>query len=407
MMLPRSIPTFLSAALLATLLSGCGSDDNNTDPPTPGTDPAPSAAPDLSPAPTPDPSPDPAPDNSMRTIEIDASAGGFRAPADDPKKKYTYFDLDTGAIIELTDAEAESNMDWDVAFKRTKPKINGGASGPGSAKGALADAQDEFYDTDGSPNASTFFSATPEFELASFEAVTTAEGLDFSADRKSPEIVNDGGEKSWFSYDHVTHSLSANPNAWNLVRGADGSSYAKMHVTEIVQADRAITVDMYIQGAGETAFDMNPTTFTATLGADGGAACYDFDTKAEVDCTTAAAEWDIQIEVAGRSWNIWTNGGLRGDGSKGGRFGTVSAETIGNYPDAESVPKFFADAPSGVLLDSPTRWYAYSLQGNHKLWPNYRVYVIDTGDNQFKVQILGYYDASGTSGFITLRYAGL
>ncbi|HID80986.1 MAG TPA: hypothetical protein EYP51_01200 [Thiotrichales bacterium] len=382
-------PNYLKLLFLSLIITGCGSGG--------GSDPAP------------DPDPDPDPD-SIKSLTIDATAGGFGAAPDDPKNKYTYINLDTGQVVELTDAEAETSLDWHLAFKRTKPKLNGGGSGPGTVKAALADAQDEYYEASGDPNASVFLNANADQELQSLKDVADDTGLDYVEDRKDPEIIGDGGTDSWWSYDPATHTISANPDAWNIVRGSKGKSFAKLHVTNIVQASRDITIEMNIQGDGETAFDMNPTIYTANIGATGGEKCYDFDTKAEVDCAANAADWDIQVEVTadGRSWNIWTNGGIRGDGSMGGRFGTVSSATIGNYPDATAVPKFFKDAPSGLLLDSKTRWYAYNLQGGHKIWPNYRVYVIDTGAKKYKAQVTSYYHPTdGTSGVISLRYKEL
>lgn len=411
MKLHTTVPLFLSAALLTALLSGCGSSGSDAPKDVLGdSGSTPEAGDNKSPGDTggstggsSEGSGD-AVAPSVRVVEFDATAGGFGANPDDPKNKYSYFNLDKGEVVELTDTEAEASTDWHIAFKRTKPKLNGGGFGPGDVKAAVADAQEDFYGADGKPDTSVFLNATADAEKASLEAVTSVDGLEFKADSKAPAIIGDGGDGSWFSYDPATHSISANPDAWNIVRGAAGDSYAKVHVTDIVQADQAITVEMFVQGKDETAFDTNPVSFTASLGADGGTACYDFDTKAEVDCSTAAADWDVQVEVAGRNWNIWTNGGIRGDGSQGGRFGTVGADTIATYPDAASVPAFFADAVSGVLLDRSTRWYAYSLQGNHKIWPNYRVYAIDTGTKKYKLQVLRYYNDAGTSGFITLRY---
>ncbi|HBS27529.1 MAG TPA: hypothetical protein DD827_10500 [Gammaproteobacteria bacterium] len=394
---------FISSALLV-VLQGCGGSG--------GTDPSPSnVAGDGGNQPNADGEQNTPEGNdagaAVKTIIIDATAGGLGASPDDPKNKYSYFNLDSGEVVELTDVAAESSTDWHIAFKRTKPKLNGGDSGPGDVKAAVADAQEDYYATDGKPDNSVFLNATAAQEKAALDAVTSVDGLEFKADSKSPEIIGDGGEKSWFSYDPQTHSISANPDAWNIVRGAAGESFAKLHVTNIAQTERGITIEMFIQATGETAFDTNPVSFTASLGADGGAACYDFDTKSEVDCSTAAADWDIQVEVAGRDWNVWTNGGTRGDGRKGGRFGTVSADSIASYPDAASVPAFFSDSPSGVLLDRKTRWYAYSLQNNHQIWPNYRVYAIDTGTKKYKLQVLKYYNDAGSSGHITLRYSAL
>ena len=117
-----------------------------------------------------EPTQNPPPDDSISKIELDATAGGISAKPDDPANKYTYFNLDTGKVVVLTDADADSSTDWHIAFKRTKGKLNGGASGPGEAKGADADSQDDFYNADGSPNESVFLNATGESEPAAFNS---------------------------------------------------------------------------------------------------------------------------------------------------------------------------------------------------------------------------------------------
>lgn len=339
-------------------------------------------------------------DNEM---SFDATAGGFGAPPSDPDNKFTYIDLGEREVVDLTDAEAASSQAWDIAFKRSDVRLNGGISGPGSVEGAVADAQEEFYNGDGSPNTSVFFSATPEGELQAFEDVTSASGLTFHEDTYAPAIVGDGTEDGWWLYDFMTHEVSANDDAWWIVRSAEDGldSYAKLRVSNIVQADRHITFEMYVQGDGDAGFPAMSTTpveYTAGLGADGGTACYDFDTASEVGCGTDG--WDFQVEVSadGRTWAIWTNGGITDDGDAAA-FGPID-DPDGYASDAD-VPHWSVDSAGGVFAESS--WYAYSLQGKHDLWPNYRVYVIDTSSAQYKLQILTYYDEAETSGMYTIR----
>lgn len=380
-----------SATLLASVLTACSTSDSSTN---------------NDPNPDPDSMPENQDESSVKSVVVNASAGGFGAAADDPTNKYTYFSFTAGEVVELTDDESESSSDWHIAFKRTKTKLNGGVSGPGGVSGTVGDLQSEYYDTEDEPISSVFLNVTTDDELASLEAVTSDSGLTYQQDENVPEIPGDGGEESWFSYDFSTHAITANTRAWNIVRGAAGDSFAQVRVTDIVQASRDITLEMYIQSSGETAFDINPTEWNANIGADGGSLCYDFDTAAEVVCADNEAIWDLQVEVTadGRTWNMWTNGGIKGEGTSGAKFGTVAPESIGNYASAAEVPGFFADAPSGVFLDS--NWYAYSLQGQHKIYPNYRVYIANTGSEKYKFQITSYYDATeGTSGVLSLRYA--
>lgn len=365
------------------------------------------AAPDPETAPD-EPSP-PEPANGFSLIELDATAGGFGAQPDDPANKYTYFNLHTGKVLELTDAEADNSTEWHIAFKRTKIKLNGGASGPGSVKGAVADRQEDFYLPDGSPNVPVFLAATAESELPAFERVTDSSALTFEEENREPAIAGDGSSAGWWLYNPQDHTITANSGAWWLIRSAKGDSYARMRVTHIAQADKEVTLELFVQGKDDDRFSATPVTWTAAIGAEGGSRCYDFDNASQVDCTgLGAGSWDIMVDISGRDWNIWTNGTVKGFG-KGGAFGKIDEADIGNYPGGtvtaggEDIAARYQADRSGLFNNNS--WYAYSLQGNSRLWPNYRVYAIDTGTAKYKLQIIGYYNAGGISGHITLRYA--
>jgi len=64
--------------------------------------------------------------NSAVAVLIDATAGGLGTNISDPANKYTYFNLDSGQIGTLSAAEASISSAWEIAFKRTSIKLNGG-----------------------------------------------------------------------------------------------------------------------------------------------------------------------------------------------------------------------------------------------------------------------------------------
>lgn len=347
---------------------------------------------------------------------IDATAGGFGAPPTDPKNKYTYFNLDSGAVVALTDAEATTSGDWHIAFKRSSIKLNGGVSGSGGVKGALADDQADLYNgSDTSPNVSVFLAATKDTEKEDFDAMTktNADALGYQADRNIPAITGTGGADSWWAYDPVTHATSANANNGWLVRSVEGNSYARLRATGLVKTatSRDVTLELFVQGVGQAAFSTTALTHTFNIPLAGGVKCYDFDAATEADCT--GATWDIKAEydAVARLYNLWTNGGVSTTtGGKGAAFGKIASTDIGGYVDGthdaggtDISGLYFSDKVGGVFVDKS--WYAYSLQNDHKLYPNYRVYAIDTGAAKYKLQILSYYDAGGASGWITLRHA--
>ena len=136
-----------------------------------------------------------------------------------------------------------------------------------------------------------------------------------------------------------------------------------------------------------------------------------FDTNSTVACSNA--DWDLKLEIAGYDWNLWTNNGISGEGDGGafGPFTTVEADgyTAGHITSGGTniANHYSTDISAGIFADN--LWYAYNLEGAHKLWPNYRTYVIDTDSSDenapvYKLQITDYYSNIGTSGHPSIRY---
>ena len=50
--------------------------------------------------------------SDLTEIVVDATAGGIGAVATNPANKHTYFNLDTGLVVGLTDTAAETSVDW-------------------------------------------------------------------------------------------------------------------------------------------------------------------------------------------------------------------------------------------------------------------------------------------------------
>lgn len=151
-----------------------------------------------------------------------------------------------------------------------------------------------------------------------------------------------------------------------------------------------------------------------------GESCYDFDSKAEVACSSDV--WDVKLEHNNRAYKykLWTNGGTSGNG-RGGALGLRDWQTLKTYQYASYDPKtkqdisryYQEDKPAGIFSDEP--WYAYGLKGKHQLYPNNRVYLITLDSSNhtttssvqapvYALQIIGFYDEKGTSGYPTIRY---
>jgi hypothetical protein len=354
--------------------------------------------------------------NETINLLIDASAGGVSAEPGDPANKYTYLDLSAGEVVDLTDEQAQDSTNWDIAFKRSTVILNGGVSGPGAVSGFFTGNNSEAYDSNGDAIFDWFAAATADSELEDFEIISSSDvPLDgegnpdasvFTSDVPSLVIVGDGTSEGWWLYDFQTHVVSANPDSWWIIRSDTGETYVKFHVTEIAYDITNqifdITIESVIQNAGETSFT-TPHTATFSIPEGGGSVYFDYETLAPVP---SSADWDLRVgyDPATRLFSMYTNGGLSGPGS-GGAF------PIGNEPDAytngadtSQIPFYFTDSAGGIFVDSI--WYAYNLTGNdHQLWPNYRVYLIQTEGEVYKFQILSYYHPQTTqSGWFAVRF---
>ena len=312
-------------------------------------------------------------------IEIDAS------DYDD----YVYYNLETLEKVEVSDPQ--SSEAWHAGFRRASIIFNGGDSGPGATQAAIAAIQSDFYSGEDAV-LSAFINADVNTELSVFEGVTSDEGLSYVSDENSGAISSD-----WYIYSGPpTHTVSANGDNWWIVRSSSGNSYAQFRVTDLTQNGFTIDdidIELYIQGSGDSVFSGTPVT--ANLDLTSGAICYDLDTEDEADCS--GVDWDLQFDPG---LEIYLNSGVVGGGA-GAAFGTLSDGDLTSFTSGATVPHWVVDEAVGIFSESP--WYAYNLEGNHKLWPNYRVYAVDTGTVKLKAQIVTYYNTDGDSGFLTLR----
>jgi hypothetical protein len=67
-------------------------------------------------------------DPSVFAGQIDATAGGSMMYDKNP---FVYLNLLTQQRVDITDVQARTSKDWDIAFKRWQIKLNSGDSGPG------------------------------------------------------------------------------------------------------------------------------------------------------------------------------------------------------------------------------------------------------------------------------------
>lgn len=311
------------------------------------------------------------PETEAGTITVDASQGWA----------YVAFDGDDATVVSV--ADASTSTEWDMAFNATSVMLNGGAAGPGGVVGYCV------CQNAGVPDV-LVMAMTPTTELEDFEVVTNAaprEGEDWVEEQFVAAL--DG----WYAYNPTTHVVSAAPGNVFAVRTASGDAFAKLRVIDIEDATQAhaglVTIEYAYQPAAGAAF---AAIDTVVLDASVGERLV-----LETGAVGTSGAWDLELE----GWTISLNGGNSGTGSAGAY---LTGESFDEITDAGAAPAgaFSTDSFAGVFGEHP--WYRYNLDGNHQIWPTYEVYLIDAGDAVYKVQLTGYYSATGDPRRITFRY---
>ena len=304
---------------------------------------------------------------------------------------FAYLSLEgEGAIV--TPADPSSSTDWHMAFRRFQVSLNGGVSGPGSVEG-------DNLENNANATAQMVLAFTKEDGVADFEAVTDADisGASFSFDALAP----DPGA-SWFRFDPVQQTLVANPAAAWKLRESSGRGFAVFRVVELTmdgQRPLGATVEYRRHGVGGSLGS------SATIAADFSRGPAFLSLSEGVAGSPAGCGWDISFAP---DLSI----GINAD-CTAGTFPLDPTEDFGRVSQADDAPEYagYLSTIGGafpVSVDDASGVYWYNLQENSRMWPTYNVFLVRTGGGEvYKVQITGYYNASGVSGHPTLKFKRL
>jgi len=154
-----------------------------------------------------------APGATSITLQVDASAGGYMAAANNP---YIYVKLAGRSRAEVTDLSADASLDWDIALKRDNLRSNSGDSGPRAAEVAILEGAD--FSTVTSAAVST-----AAFDADSFVNAATCEP---STDALGKPLTRFDG---WYEYDGATMKLSPASRVY-VIRDARAAVVYKLQI---------------------------------------------------------------------------------------------------------------------------------------------------------------------------------
>ncbi len=295
-----------------------------------------------------------------------------------------------GSLVTPTDPAAST--DWDMAFRRFTVRLNGGVSGPGSV-GAVN------LGNNANATAEEVTALTPDDGRAAFDAVTDADipgAGSFLQDRLEPEPG-----ATWFRFDGRANTIVANHGAaWKLREGS-GRGHALLRVVAIEmdgQRPVGLTIEYRRQdpgaslGAPETlAFDLRrgPAFGGLVNGIVGNPAGCDWD-------LTFAPDFSVAVNAD----------------CGAGSFPLESTDDFMALQSADDAPEYAGflsviGGPFPATVSDASGTYWYDIQGNRRMWPTYNVFLVQTADAVYKVQITDYYNATGESGYPAVRFLRL
>lgn len=158
-------------------------------------------------------------------------------------EQWVYINLATGKTT-------TKDGDWQVGINRMNMVLNGGDSGSAKVGGYVAKTPAGYYNEKGEPITSQFIKDNAAATLADLTDVSSyaisKDGVPWVKDIYGSDL-NPGYtgnyptlDYGWYTYDGMTHKLSAKPEAsakGALIRSAEGNSYARIRLDEIVYAN--------------------------------------------------------------------------------------------------------------------------------------------------------------------------
>lgn len=328
-------------------------------------------------------------------------------------------DVGQAAYLDLaTGTQTAADQNWQVAYQKYVGfKTNGGSSGSGGVTACYTGNSAALYDSEGAPVQSEFEALNADNTLEAFNAVTSVESCGEEG-LISDSIVTQ--VQDWILADHSQGApiYTADSSKWWILRSAtqdaatQAYAYARFHITDLSVEFGATTtrkLTLGVESWNSTTQSFDTEVSSPELDYTAGRVYYDLETNSQV---TADDDWDLSVVVDGRNYLVQVNGGASGTGSAGigvVQEATGSATDVTDPTNTDQVYKYFADQSSGAFSE-PGDYGAldYNVDGQgHQMWPNYGIYLIQDGEQLYKMQVLSNYGQDGTlsSGNLYIRYA--
>lgn len=295
---------------------------------------------------------------------------------------------DTLVAFSLTkNAVVQKSEDWDILFRRYEIRVNSTATAGTSTKNVTAFAMDN----NKAKSDAEVLALTVDNTLAAFDAVRA------SSIPGDNQFTTDRLTENKYGYLNLGGAPTVNAANYWKVKTSSGA-YALVRISAITLPGNALTA-VIVESRMQTGTTVGAVqTLNVTFS---GAASINLATNSVV--TANGCNWDIRINPT--TFEMITNAACNVGTYPGGSSPTFSNATSAS--DAPQYPLFVAQL-TGTIPNSVTDLSApfrYNLAGTMRLHPSFNIYLIKVGTKVYKLQVINYYNASGASGYPTIRAA--
>ncbi|MBL0940699.1 MAG: HmuY family protein [Gemmatimonadaceae bacterium] len=295
-----------------------------------------------------------------------------------------HVNLATGAVVPASGT-------WDIALRRFEVRLNSPAVAGTASRNVTGYAVAE------NRNATNeqVMAFTPAATLSVFDQFRAAQ---IPADTAFKSDVLSSSSTSYLTFGAVP---AANAARYWKVRAANGA-FALFRVS-------ALTFTPAVQVASIT-FEVRQQTGT-TLGAAQSFTINAPTAPVAISLTSAQSvtpngcNWDFTFDPSTTSLALTSNTACNVATSPGPTSPAFAAATSASDA-AQYVP--YLSVLSGPIPNSSSDKigpFLYNLAGTNRLHPTFNTYLVRSGALVYKVQFINYYGETGTSGYVTLRYA--
>ena len=288
-----------------------------------------------------------------------------------------------------TNSVVSKSGDWDILLRRYEIRLNSPATAGSATKNVTAFAM-------GNNKAATnaqVLAFTTDNTLAAFDSIR-ASSIPPDASFTSDRLHEDKN-----SYLNLNGIPTANPASYWKIKTANGG-YAVVHVTAITFSAQFALTSITFESRVQTASTLGAAQ---SLTIPTGTANISYSAVTNTAVAPNGCNWDLQLNP--NTFDMTTNSACTVGTYPGGNSPTFAAVTSAS--DAAQYPTYLS-VLSGPIANSVTDLTApfrYDLQGTQRLSPAFNTFLIKVGTKVYKLQVVNYYSAAGTSGYPTLRVA--